>query len=108
MDWRIFLAVLGIGWGNISMQGVFAWHNGWFSQTRLQLRGIRNAWSFTDHGGTRADVFLITPLVAYLAGKYSFPYLSLTGLSVLSGSCVPWYVLVSFIYEPGGVQEPEA
>ena len=108
MDWTIFFVVLLFGWYVIAAQAFFAWQDGWFSQTRLQCRGVRNAYAFPEHGGMRADVFLITPLVAYLSGKYYFACFSFGGLAVLAVSSAVWYILVRFIYEPGGVNEPEA
>ncbi len=54
------------------------------------------------------DTFLVTPLVAYLAAKYRFPYLSMWGLMLLAGSLIAWLFLFFKVYAPASNEIGEA
>lgn len=107
MNWGIFFLVLGIGYAFILVAGMSALDRGWLRQRQICSRGIIG-YSYLEHGGMRADTFLITPTVAYLAGSYQYPFFTRAGLSILILSCIAWYCLVRFVYQEGGKKEPEA
>lgn len=70
----VFISVLVVGIVMVVIQGWLAWKDGYFFPSQLQSRGIFNGWSFLEHGGMWADIFIISPAVAYLLSTQSFYY----------------------------------
>jgi hypothetical protein len=71
-------------WSMCLLQAIRAWQDKYFSQKQLRARGITNAYSHLQHGGWWANIFIISPMVAYITTKYQLAYFS-------------WYSLIIFI-----------
>lgn len=70
----MFLTILLIGIFLVLVQGFLAWQDGYFTQAQMQAHGVATGYSFMEHGGMWSDVFIISPLVAYLVTRYRFAY----------------------------------
>ena len=70
------------------LQGVAAYCDGYFSQRQMQSRGITNGYSFLQHGGMWADMFIVSPAVALIASKYKINYFSLYGIVFFAGTFI--------------------
>lgn len=67
--------IIAIGAVLVSIQGTCAHFDGYFSQAQIiEVHGIRNAYAFLEHGGMWSDVFIVTPIVAYIMCRYRLPY----------------------------------
>ncbi|MDP3956845.1 MAG: hypothetical protein Q8P97_02515 [bacterium] len=106
MDWRIFSTILGMGILLVVVQGVASYFDGFLTQSQLRSRGIRG-WSFMQHGGMWADVFVISPIVAYTVGRYRLEFFSKWGLVIL-GFSVVLSLAAGYMYQQGGIRTPEA
>lgn len=106
MDWKLFNTILLVGIGLVLIQGLFAFFDRYLWQEQMRERGITNGWSFMEHGGMWADVFVISPLVAYAASKYQLDF-SWRGLLALAGSLIVVLALVE-VYRRGAIATPEA
>ncbi|MES2436626.1 MAG: hypothetical protein V4519_01325 [Patescibacteria group bacterium] len=74
------IPVLMIGLGLVLLQAVCAYLDGFLTQAQMRRRGIMNGYSFMEHGGMWADVFVITPLVAFIMGNYKLPFYTGPGI----------------------------
>ncbi len=106
MNWALFVLALFLGEALIAIQGLAAWLDGYFSPLQMLEEG-HQGYAFLQHGGMWADFFLITPLVAYLVGKYHFQYQPMMVL-VFAVSMAVWLALAIFVYAPMGKIIPEA
>lgn len=108
MDWKIFWTILIVGILLVVLQGVASWYDSYFSQEQImRVHHIDNATSFLQHGGMWSDVLIISPIVAYVASKYSFDYSSWEAIALFG--CVFVFALVmGEMYRHGGVIHPEA
>lgn len=106
MDWKLFWAILGSGIALVFIQGLASWFDGYLTQAQLAARGI-TGWSFMEHGGMWADVFIISPLVAYFVSNYQLPYFSKWGLVILAVAVV-FSLGMGYLYQQGGMVTPEA
>jgi hypothetical protein len=68
----------------ITLQFIYAWQDHYATQRQLRTQGITNAYSLLQHGGWWSDIFLVTPVIAYLTDKYRFAYTS-------------WYSILTFV-----------
>ena len=80
MDWKTFWTTLAIGIALVVAQGIASHFDNRFSQRELDAAGITNSWSFLQHGGMWADVFIISPIVAYALSKYQLDLHTLWGI----------------------------
>ncbi|MDO8482131.1 MAG: hypothetical protein Q7S75_03565 [bacterium] len=80
MDWKLFWQILAGGIALVVIQGIASWVDHRFSQAQLVAYGITNSWSFKEHGGMWADIFIISPIVAYAISNYRLEYSSIRGL----------------------------
>lgn len=108
--WK-FWFVLGGMWFLILLQGIAAYRDGFF--THRQMKSVhhidkKHGDSFLDHGGMWSDIFIVSPLVAYIINKYVFAYDSRLSLGVLFIAFVLWTVLALVVYAPSGMKRPEA
>ncbi len=70
VNWLISWAVLVTGLFLVCVQGATSWMDGYLSQKQMKKElGIYDGWSFLQHGGMWADVFIVSPLVAYILGR---------------------------------------
>ena len=79
-----FLSIVLVGWLFVLFQAILALHDGYFTQTQMKELGVTNGYSFFEHGGMWADVFIIVPAVAYITTNYRLAYTS-------------WYSIVIFV-----------
>ncbi len=107
MDWKLFWYILSAGIALVLVQGVCAWNDGFLTQSQMRAGGVTNGWSFMEHGGMWADVFIVSPMVAYFSSKYALEYTSPWGIAVILISIVAWLVLAQ-MYAHGGITTPEA
>lgn len=107
MNTRIFWTVLLIGIVLVVLQGVLSWFDGYLTQAQMHSHNVMKGWSFMQHGGMWADVFIISPLVAYAASKYQFEVFSWRALLALLGSLATVLALVE-VYRRGAIITPEA
>jgi hypothetical protein len=70
MFWFVLLAGIAL----VIVQGILSYFDGYLTQAQMQAHGVTNGYSFMEHGGMWADVFVISPMVAYLTTKYRFGY----------------------------------
>jgi hypothetical protein len=107
MDVATFIFVLAAGVVLVVLQGLLSWMDGYLTKDQMRSRGIATGWSFFEHGGMWADVFLISPIQAYLLATYRIPYTSRWGLLTLA--CAAALALVmGRVYRRSGVKMPEA
>jgi hypothetical protein len=103
-----FWLVIAVGIAFVGIQGVCAYLDGYFSQAQiLEVHGIRNAYAFLEHGGMWTDVFVITPIVAYIMNRYRLPYVSVSGIIILLLAVVVCFAAGSMYQEMGKIT-PEA
>ena len=107
MDIGIFFTVLGAGVALVFIQGFLAWTDGFLTKAQMRSRGVNAGWSFLEHGGMWADVFLVSPIVAYLLAKYRLAFTSIWGLLVLACTLV-LMAIMGRRYRHTGVRVPEA
>ena len=107
MDWKLFWTILGTGIALVVVQGIASWFDGFLTQAQMRSRGITNGYSFVEHGGMWADVFVISPMVAYAASKYQLHYFSQSGLAILFAALVV-AVVMGYLYRKGALTAPEA
>lgn len=107
MNWSLFILVMIVGEVLVFLQAVASSRDGYFSERQMFQQGTRG-YSFLQHGGMWADFLIITPLIAYLVGKYNFSYLSTWSLGIIYVSFVLWLSLAIFLYAPMGKNSPEA
>lgn len=70
-----FLTVWLTGASLVLIQGYLAYHDGFLTENQMLRRHrIKNGYSFMQHGGMWADMFVISPLVAYIVSKYDLAY----------------------------------
>ena len=86
MDPIALSLVLTIGYALIAGQGLAAYADGYLSRAQMKRKGYDRGYSLVEHGGAWADVLLITPLCAYLAGAYALRYASPAGYIALAGA----------------------
>ena len=67
----------------VVIQGVTSHKDGYFSQRQMRAHGNRG-FAFVEHGGMWADVFLISPAIAYIMSHYHLEYFSWWGLIMLT------------------------
>jgi hypothetical protein len=79
MFWLVLLAGIAL----VGVQGILSYFDGYLTQAQMQARGIANGYSFMEHGGMWADVFVISPMVAYLISRYHFAYGRWWGILIL-------------------------
>ena len=72
----MFWLVLTIGVILVLAQGVFSYRDGYLTKKQMATRGIRHGWSFLEHGGMWADIFIISPLIAYVSSQHQLAYVS--------------------------------
>lgn len=70
----MFLSTLLWGVVLVVVQGILAWRDGYLTQAQMHSHGVMNGYSFMEHGGMWSDVFIVSPLVAYLLAHYRFPF----------------------------------
>ncbi len=75
---------------------------------RVHRLNDTSGYSFLEHGGMWADVFIVSPLVAYLVNKYAFAYGSSMGWWILLIALLLWVALALFVFAPSGKNMPEA
>lgn len=107
MDQKRFWSILGIGIALVVIQGISSWFDGYFTQSQMRSRGITNGWAFIEHGGMWADVFVISPILAYAGSKYQLNYFSKWGVVILFVAVVV-ALAMGVMYERNGMVIPEA
>ncbi len=125
INWTWFIAVMIVGEGLLFLQALLSFQDGFFSANQmyrleewhvtssgtiysLPSRDHLRGYSFLQHGGMWFDVIVITPLVAYLVGKYRFEYISMQSIEIAVVSLVVWTSLAVFVFTPAGKIMPEA
>jgi hypothetical protein len=109
VDWKILWTVLLVGIALVLIQGLAAWMDGYFTQDQIKrVHGITSAYSFVQHGGMWSDVFIITPIVAYISSKYELEYTTWRAIILLLAAVVLVYLAMEFVYKPAGIKMPEA
>lgn len=83
-NWRLFVDVLLAGEILVILQAILAFLDGYFTQANMQQQGIMNGYSFIEHGGMWADVFIVSPGTAYLVAKYHFAYTAWWSWTILA------------------------
>lgn len=78
-----FTLYLLIGWAFVALQGFLAHRDGggYLTQSQMRSHGVKG-WSFIEHGGMWADVFIISPVTAYILSVYRQVFVS--GKSLLT------------------------
>ena len=76
----MFFLILSMGLALVALQGWLSFNDGYLTRDQMLARGISYGYPFTEHGGMTADVFIISPLVAYLVSHYRLPYASIGSL----------------------------
>ena len=97
MDWSVFWIVLVVGIGFVALQGVCAYIDGYFTREQmLRLHELKKGNSFLQHGGMWSDVFVISPLVAYITSKDHLDYLSLRSEIFLLVTMGFWWMAAKY------------
>ncbi len=74
----------------------------------MEENEVMQGYSLLQHGGVWYDTIILTPLIAYLIGKYQFDYNSTVSVVIATGSMIFWILSTMFIYAPMGEIMPEA
>ena len=80
----MFFIILIIGITLVFLQGFFSFRDGYLTQMQMHKNGVYGGYSFMEHGGMWADVFIISPIIAYLTSNYSFNYTALSSIIIFS------------------------
>src|SRR5882672_944348 len=104
---HVSIPILVIGVLFVVVQGFFTYIDGYFTQAQMVAEGIMNGYSFMQHGGMWADVFVIPMLVSYIVKNYKLPYESITSLIILGISICVW-VWAASQWSRLALQRPEA
>ena len=80
----MFWLVLFGGLALVALQGFFAYYDDFFRQAQMQKMGIKNGYSFLEHGAMWADAFVVSPMIAFLVTRYRFGYTKWWGLLTLA------------------------
>jgi len=107
VDWKLFWLTLAVGVLFVIVQGIAAWSDGYLTQTQMRSHGVTNGWSFFEHGGMWADVFVISPIVAYSVSNYKLDYFSKGGLTLFAIALVV-SLAMGYMYQRGGITTREA
>lgn len=93
MDWSVFGAVFSAGILLVIVQGECSNYDGYFTRSQmLWEHQLEKGNSFLQHGGMWSDVFVITPLVAYITGLNHLPYRSPWSLTFLGVDLAFWWI----------------
>lgn len=104
------LYVLATGVMLVFIQGLFANADGYLTQKQMVSRKKTsnvNGYSFMEHGGMWADVFIVSPVVAWITGKYVLAYTSWWALSAIP-ICVTFIIIAGRGYRASSYRTPEA
>ena len=108
MNWNVFLWVWIWGIAFVVLQAIAADRDGYLTQKDMRERhNITNGWSFMEHGGMWADVFVISPVVAYSVANYQLMFFSKWGIVILI-IAIAVSLLMGRMYQEGGKVTPEA
>jgi hypothetical protein len=107
VDRSLFLSSLTVLWLGVLLQGLFAYADGWLTQSQLIRRSYGYGFTFFQQGCMWCDVFIISPLVAYLISTHHLPYVSLLSLLLLIASIIACTILLEG-YRNAGIFHPEA
>jgi hypothetical protein len=83
MNTKVFVSILAVSVTAVLLQGFLSWTDGYLTQAQLHSRGI-NGWSLVEHAGVWADLFLISPMLAYVLATYRLAYFSIPSLAILA------------------------
>ena len=95
MSWCSFFVTWLIGIMFVVAQGIATYTGGYFSQSQMVARGITNGWSFCNHAGMYADIFIVSPVIAYIMSNYELSYFSKWGawmfvaVTILTAATLP-------------------
>lgn len=103
----MFWIIMLIGISLVVMQGVLAYKDGYFTQLQMRHQDILEGYSFMEHGGMLSDVFIITPLVAYIVSTYKLNYMSWESLIIFLIS-IGISLFAGISYNKSGSLTPEA
>lgn len=104
-----FVVALVLGLGLVVLQGFLAWRSGWFTMTQAkEVHGISRGYAFVEHGGMWADVFLVTPIVAWILFRYHIEYFSRPSLIIMGVIAAVIRFVVVPMFAKGGLITPEA
>lgn len=101
LDVEIFVKTLLGGFFLAFIQVPLAWRDGYFNRAQLTQRGLTKAYSLTEHGGWRADIFLLCPLIAWMASKYQLAYKSWWS-AIIAGMAIAATAIVGYSYQVKG------
>ena len=107
MDWKLFWEILGVGIALVVVQGISSWFDGYLTQTQMHSRGVTNGWAFVEHGGMWADVFVISPIVAFAVSRYQLHFFSIGGMEILAIAIALSFAM-GMMYQKNGLATPEA
>ena len=105
-----FWLYLFLGWGFVFAQAIAAYVDGYHFQGQMRYRLPQEGYSLMEHGGMWADVFLISPITAYILSvrrECNLHFVSVAGFAVLA--CI--LVLFGFLgrgYAKASLKTPEA
>ncbi len=108
MDTIKFIIVMITGALLIFFQCILAYIDEFFSSKQMEETDIMQGYSLLQHGGVWYNAIILTPLIAYLVGKYQFDYYSTVSVVIATGSMVFWILSTIFVYNPMGKITPEA
>lgn len=112
VNWKVFTLVMVAGWGLIALQFLAASRDDFLSAEQLRhmlwLPHYKGGpFAITEHGGMWVDIFVTTPLLAFVMATYRLPYFSLSGLIELTIAVVVTIVLIK-VWQSFGHLYPEA
>lgn len=97
MNYLCFGEVSAVGILSVAVQGLFSYYDGYFTRKQMLIRHQRGEGkSFLQHGGMWADVFIITPIVAYLASSGYLNYSSVVSGILFACSLVIWGIAAQY------------
>lgn len=89
--------VFWIGYSLIALQVLCAIEDHYFNQSQLRRMGVYHAYSLMQHGGFWCDVFLVTPIAAYVAKNYQLAYLSWWSFLIFA-AVVAFVMIAGYFY----------
>ncbi|HET8575224.1 MAG TPA: hypothetical protein VFM02_03595, partial [Candidatus Paceibacterota bacterium] len=108
MNLQVFWSIWILGIALVILQGFFAYRDGYFTQRQMRCtHGIVSGWAFIEHGGMWADVFIVSPLVAFIVSRYDFNYTAWYSWVLLIAD-IALSIFAGRAYAEAGKKTPEA
>ena len=96
-----------MGFALVAMQGALAEVDNFLTQKQMLNRRVHRGYSFMEHGGMWADVFIISPITSFILVSYQLEYIGWKSLALFALSTAITF-FAGNEYKDAGLLIPEA